>query len=186
MLLPLLLPTPLFLIPYYLMHTIPLTAEHWPAVRAIYAEGIATGNATFTAEPPTWPEWDASHLATCRLVAVDDAGQVLGWAALSPVSSRCVYAGVAEVSVYVAAAARSRGVGRALLAALVTGSEPLGLWTLQAGIFPENTASLRLHEQAGFRQVGRRERIGQLNGHWRDTLLLERRSPVVGISAAGN
>lgn len=159
-----------------------MTAAHWPAVQAIYSEGLATGNATFATEAPTWAEWDASHLPTCRLVAVpaEAPEQVLGWAALSPVSSRCVYGGVAEVSVYVAAAARGQGVGRALLAALVAESERQGLWTLQAGIFPENTASVRLHEAAGFRQVGRRERIGQLHGQWRDTLLLERRSNTVG------
>jgi phosphinothricin acetyltransferase len=166
------------------MHILPLKVEHWLTVQAIYLEGLATGNATFATEAPTWAAWDASHLPNCRLVATADAQQVLGWAALSPVSSRCVYGGVAEVSVYVEAAARGRGVGRALLAALVAESEQRGLWTLQAGIFPENAASLRLHEGAGFRVVGRRERIGQLHGQWRDTLLLERRSPVVGASSA--
>lgn len=162
-----------------------MSTAHWPEIRAIYAEGIATGQATFATEPPSWAAWDAGHLPTCRLMAVADAtpGTGLGWAALSPVSGRCVYAGVAEVSVYVAAAARGRGVGRALLLALVAASEQLGLWTLQASIFPENMASLRLHEAAGFRQVGRRERIGQLRGVWRDTLLLERRSTVVGVDA---
>ena len=166
------------------MNFLPLTAAHWPAVRTIYTEGLATGQATFATEAPTWQAWDASHLPTCRLVAVAAAApaQVLGWAALSPVSSRCVYGGVAEVSVYVAAAARGQGVGRGLLAALVAESEGQGLWTLQAGIFPENTASVRLHEDAGFRVVGRRERIGQLHGVWRDTLLLERRSAVVGVA----
>ena len=173
------------------MEVHPLTATHWPQVRAIYAEGIATGQATFTTELPTWQAWDTAHLAAARLVALPDAAaaagssgaaNVLGWAALSPVSGRSVYAGVAEVSVYVAAAARGRGVGRALLAALVAAAETQGLWTLQASIFPENTASLVLHERSGFRRVGRRERIGQLAGVWRDTLLLERRSSVVGIS----
>jgi L-amino acid N-acyltransferase YncA len=158
----------------------PLTAAHWPAVRAIYEAGIATGQATFTTAAPTWDEWDAGHVAHCRLVATDGAGQVLGWAALSPVSGRCVYAGVAEVSIYIAAEARGRGVGRQLLAALVAASEQHGLWMLQAGIFPENAASLALHASQGFRTVGRRERIGQLRGQWHDTLLLERRSPVVG------
>lgn len=164
------------------MQILPLTAAHWPDVRRIYLEGIATGHATFTTEAPAWDAWDASHLSTGRLVAVgDDDGQpVLGWAALTPVSGRCVYAGVAEVSVYVAAAARGQGVGQALLTALVAAAEAAGLWTLQAGIFPENLPSVRLHEAAGFRLVGRRERIGQLRGHWRDTLLLERRSTVVG------
>ncbi|MET4075995.1 N-acetyltransferase family protein [Hymenobacter sp. UYCo722] len=159
-----------------------LTADHWPAVLAIYVEGMATGTATFNTEPPTWEVWHTGHLPTCRLVATTENGLVLGWAALSPVSGRCVYAGVAEVSVYVAAAARGRGVGHALMKALVTESEENDLWTLQAGIFPENPASLRLHEAVGFRLVGRRERIGQLRGVWRDTLLLERRSPVVGTT----
>lgn len=164
-----------------------LVAAHWPQVRAIYEQGLATGKATFQTEAPAWEEWNRSHLAHCRLVALDESraanAQVLGWAALSPVSSRCVYGGVAEVSVYVANDARGQGVGRALLAALVAESEQTGLWTLQAGIFPENEASVRLHEQLGFRLVGRRERIGQLHGHWRDTLLLERRSTVVGAPA---
>ena len=170
------------------MQTQPLTAAHWPAVQAIYAEGLATGNATFATAAPAWAEWHPGHLAHSRLVAVDadgNDGPVLGWAALSPVSGRCVYGGVAEVSVYVAAAAQGRGVGRQLLAALVAESEAHGIWTLQAGIFPENTASLRLHAGAGFREVGRRERIGQLHGVWRDTVLLERRSAVVGAPAAG-
>jgi len=158
----------------------PLAAAHWPAVRAIYEAGIATGQATFTTEAPTWEAWEAGHLAHSRLVATDAAGQVLGWAALSPVSSRRVYAGVAEVSIYIAAEARGLGVGRQLLAALVAASEQHGLWTLQAGIFSENAASLALHAGQGFRTVGRRERIGQLRGQWHDTLLLERRSAVVG------
>ncbi|GAA4356374.1 GNAT family N-acetyltransferase [Hymenobacter saemangeumensis] len=159
-----------------------LTPAHWPQVCAIYEQGIATSNATFTTSAPTWEAWDASHLAHSRLVATDEAqsGHVLGWAALSPVSGRCVYGGVAEVSVYLAAAARGRGLGQQLLAALVADSEANGIWTLQAGIFPENTASLRIHAAAGFREVGRRERIAQLHGVWRDTLLLERRSQVVG------
>ena len=158
----------------------PLGAAHWPAVRAIYEAGMATGQATFATEAPTWAAWDAGHLAPCRLVATNATGEVLGWAALSPVSGRCVYAGVAEVSLYVAADARGQGVGRQLLAALVAASEQHGLWLLQAGIFPENAASLALHAGQGFRTVGRRERIGQLRGQWRDTLLLERRSAVVG------
>ncbi len=162
------------------MEILPLTAAHWPEVRAIYEQGIATGTATFATEAPGWEAWDGSHLPHSRLVAADAAGRVLGWGALSPVSSRCVYAGVAEVSLYVAAGARGQGVGRQLLAALVAGAEQNGLWTLQAGIFPENTPSLRLHAGAGFRTVGRRERIGQLHGRWHDTLLLERRSAVVG------
>jgi L-amino acid N-acyltransferase YncA len=154
----------------------PLTDRDWTAVRAIYEEGIATGNATFETVAPRWSQWDAAHLSDHRLVACVDE-QVVGWAALSPASDRCAYAGVAENSVYVSSAARRRGVGLALLAALVHGSEAAGIWTLQTGIFPENTASLRLHERCGFRVVGVRERIGRLDGRWRDTLLLERRSP---------
>jgi L-amino acid N-acyltransferase YncA len=163
----------------------PLTEAHWPAASAIYEAGIATGNATFATAAPAWDEWHRGHLAHSRLVALDETdGRVLGWAALSPVSGRCVYGGVAEVSVYVAAEARGQGVGRALLLALVAASEQHGMWTLQAGIFPENEASVRLHEAAGFRLVGRRERIGQQQGRWRDTLLLERRSAVVGTEQA--
>ena len=159
---------------------VPLTAGHWEAVRAIYLEGIATGNATFQQTAPDWPEWDKSHLSTCRIVALRN-NEILGWAALSPVSSRCVYAGVAEVSVYVAQSARGNRIGSALLADLVTASEAAGIWTLQAGIFPENTASIHLHTKAGFRIVGTRERLGSMNGHWRDVILLERRSSVAGI-----
>jgi phosphinothricin acetyltransferase len=156
-----------------------MAATDWPAVRSIYEEGIATGHATFETAAPDWPEWDARHLPHSRLVARAD-GAVLGWAALSPVSSRCVYRGVAEVSIYVAARARGQGVGRALLAALIADSEQQGIWTLQAGIFPENLPSIALHRSAGFRTVGVRERIGCLGGTWRDTVLLERRSTVVG------
>jgi len=162
----------------------PLTAAHWPQVQAIYEEGIATGNATFTTEASGWEEWDRTHLGHSRLVALDDhyggTGQMLGWTALSPVSGRCVYGGVAEVSVYVAGVARGQGVGRQLLAALVAASEANGIWTLQASIFPENTTSISIHAGAGFREVGRRERIGQLHGIWRDTVLLERRSASIG------
>jgi phosphinothricin acetyltransferase len=157
----------------------PLEPDDWPAVRAIYIEGIATGQATFQTEAPAWEAWDVGHIATCRLVAAA-AGTVVGWAALSPVSSRACYAGIAEVSIYVAAVARGRGIGRLLLEALVAESERAGFWTLQAGIFPENAASVALHERCGFRVVGRRERIGQLHGRWRDVLLLERRSAAVG------
>jgi L-amino acid N-acyltransferase YncA len=163
------------------MLLLPFTEAHWPAARAIYEAGIATGTATFTTAAPRWDEWNQSHLPHSRLVAVEEAGTVLGWAALSLVSGHCVYAGVAEVSVYVAAAARGQGVGRQLLAGLLTESEQHGIWTVQAGIFPENAASLRLHQTLGFRVVGRRERIGQLGGRWQDTLLLERRSAVVGV-----
>ncbi len=154
--------------------------EHWPGVRAVYVEGLATGDATFETEAPDWEHWDASHLSACRLVALDEGVRVAGWAALGAVSARKVYAGVAEVSVYVGEAYRGRGLGRALLEALVRESESEGIWTLQAGIFPENTASVALHTTCGFRVVGRRERVGKLCGRWRDTLLLERRSRVVG------
>jgi L-amino acid N-acyltransferase YncA len=153
----------------------------WPQVRTIYLEGIATGQATFERSAPDWETWDRKHLPACRLVARDTAGQVIGWAALTPYSARAVYAGVAEVSIYIAVAVRGQGVGRCLLTALVDASEAAGIWTLQAGIFPENTASVRLHERCGFRVVGRRERIGQLRGVWRDVLLLERRSASVGV-----
>jgi L-amino acid N-acyltransferase YncA len=159
----------------------PMTERDWPAVCAIYEAGIATGHATFQTETPRWDAWDRGHLPTCRLVARDDAGEVLGWAALSPVSARPVYAGVAEVSVYVGADARGKGLGRLLLVALIAASEADGRWTLQAGIFPENVPSLRLHESCGFRVVGRRKRIGQHYGRWRDVLLLERRSRAVGV-----
>lgn len=152
-----------------------MAAADWPAVRAIYLEGIATGNATFETEAPPWEVWDQKQLAAPRLVA-RDGGEVLGWAALSRVSARDCYRGVCEVSVYVASSGRGRGVGRQLLGALVAGAEEAGIWTLQASIFPENEASIALHERCGFRIVGRRERIARLNGMWRDTLLLERRS----------
>lgn len=152
----------------------------WPLVEAIYAEGIATGNATFESESPGWEAWDSRHHPHSRLVA-RSWDCVLGWAALSPVSVRKVYAGVAEVSVYVASAAQGQGIGKALMAALIEASEQNGIWTLQASIFPENVASIRLHEAHGFRQVGRRERIAQLNGKWRDTVILERRSQRVGM-----
>jgi L-amino acid N-acyltransferase YncA len=158
-----------------------MVSTDWDAVARIYREGIATGHATFNTDAPAWEAWDAGHLPHSRLVAEDHEG-ILGWAALIPVSDRCVYAGVAEESVYVGERARGRGVGRALLEGLIAASEGQGIWTLQAGIFPENTASVALHEKLGFRLVGRRERLGQMaNGQWRDVLLLERRSPTVGV-----
>lgn len=157
-----------------------MSSDDWPAVQKIYSEGIATGDATFETEAPEWAKWDQGHLQECRLVAGDDQ-QILGWAALSPVSNRRVYSGVAEVSVYVAADSRGRGMGHILLQSLVAESERCGIWTLQAGIFPENVASITLHESCGFREVGRRQKIGQRNGIWRDVLLLERRSPTVGL-----
>jgi len=156
-----------------------LVPGDWDDVARIYAEGIATRLATFETEVPSWQAWDGAHLAEHRLMARED-GRAAGWAALAPVSSRCVYAGVAEVSVYVAAAARGHGVGSALLSALVASSEVGGVWTLEAGILPENEASVRMHERCGFRVVGRRERLGRMDGEWRDVLLLERRSRVAG------
>jgi L-amino acid N-acyltransferase YncA len=165
------------------MRIVTMTPDDWPAVRDIYEDGIATGEATFQTEAPAWDSWDGAHLKTCRLVARDEQGKVVGWAALAPVSSRPVYAGVAEVSVYVAASARGRGLGRQLLTALIDASERDGRWSLQASIFPENEASVRLHQRCGFRVVGRRERIACQHGRWRDTLWLERRSAVVGVAA---
>lgn len=158
----------------------PMRARDWNSVRAIYLEGMAGGNATFEKSAPEWAEWDADHLAVCRLVARRD-GEVLGWAALSAVSRRHVYAGVAEASIYVAQRARGGGIGRALLSALITSSEQEGIWTLQAAIFPENTASLGLVGSLGFRVVGTRERLGCMDGRWRDVVLMERRSDVAGV-----
>jgi phosphinothricin acetyltransferase len=154
--------------------------EDWPQVRAIYLDGIATGHATFETTAPDWQQWDAGHLTDCRLVARNEE-KILGWAALSAVSRRRVYAGVAEVSVYVAADARGQGLGDRLMAELIAASEPCGIWTLQSSIFPENQASIALHLKYGFREVGRRERIAKLQGRWRDTVLLERRSRTIGI-----
>jgi L-amino acid N-acyltransferase YncA len=157
-----------------------LVEADWPAVRAIYLEGIATGHATFETEAPAWEAWDTTHFPAIRLAAIlDDA--VIGWAAVSRVSNRKVYAGIGEVSVYVVSEARGLGVGGALLEKLVSDAEAENIWTLQASIFPENTASLALHKSCGFREVGRRERIGKMRGVWRDTILLERRSDIAGI-----
>lgn len=164
-----------------------LLPADWPRVSEIYREGIESGNATFATTVPEWDEWNESRHPTVRIVVVDavddvEDGRVIGFATVSPVSKRPVYAGVAEVMVYVAASARGRGVGSRLLAALVAESEAAGIWTLQAGIFPENVASIRAHERVGFRLIGRHERIGHFHdGRWRDTVLLERRSTVVGI-----
>jgi phosphinothricin acetyltransferase len=157
-----------------------MESADWPEVRAIYEEGIATGHATFETRAPDWATWDSKHLRAVRLVACQRA-RVVGWVALSPVSSREVYSGVAEVSIYVAAVARREGVGKALLQAAITASEQAGIWTLQGGIFPENRASVTLHKSCGFREVGVRERLGRLHGAWRDVLLLERRSTRVGV-----
>jgi L-amino acid N-acyltransferase YncA len=154
--------------------------EDWDAVRAVYLEGIATGNSTFEQSAPDWQSWDRSHLQCCRLVA-RLGREVLGWTALSPVSNRRVYAGVAEFSIYVAERARGRGIGAALLKALVEASEQEGIWTLQSGIFPENTTILEICRRFGFRMVGMRERIGRMNGRWRDVVLMERRSVIAGV-----
>jgi L-amino acid N-acyltransferase YncA len=158
----------------------PMHEEDTERVLAIYAEGIEDGLATFETHCPTWQEWDEAHHRECRLVA-EDEGTILGWAALSPVSTRACYRGVAEISVYVARSARGRGVGTALLQALVSESEKAGYWTLQGATLEGNTASLRVQESCGFRVVGVRERIGKLNGQWRTTVLTERRSKVVGV-----
>jgi L-amino acid N-acyltransferase YncA len=158
-----------------------LTIGDWQQVKRIYEEGIATGNATFQTSAPTWEEWDASHVKNSRIVAIDEQNNILGWAALTPVSGRCVYAGVAEVSVYVSHNARGIGIGKALLNELIRQSEQNGFWTLTAGIFPENEASVKIHTQAGFKLLGIREKIGKMNEKWRNTMLLERRSDVVGI-----
>ena len=152
----------------------------WQAVSKIYEEGIATGFATFETGIPSYETWDAAHMTSCRLVATEN-GKVLGWAALSPVSSRCVYGGVAEVSVYIKKDSRGKGVGQLLMLALIEESEAAGLWTIQAGIFPENEGSIELHKKVGFRYIGKRERVGKLDGVWKDNLLFERRSKTVGI-----
>ena len=158
-----------------------MRAEDWPDVRRIYLEGIATGQATFETEAPTWEQWDQSHHRFARFILMGEEQVVSGWCAISSVSQRRVYSGVAEVSVYVTSAARGRGVGSTLLEALIHDAEKNNIWTLQASIFPENTASVELHRRFGFREIGRRKRIAKLNGVWRDTVLLERRSAVVGI-----
>lgn len=160
-----------------------MTELDWPQVQAIYAAGIATGHATFESEPPTWEQFDAGRLSGHRLVA-RDRGRVLGWIAATPVSTRAVYAGVVEHSVYVAPDAAGRGLGRTLLTAFIASTEAAGIWTIQTGIFPENTASLALHAAAGFREVGLRQRLGRMShgplaGHWRNVLLLERRSTLI-------
>jgi phosphinothricin acetyltransferase len=153
--------------------------EDWEAVRAIYQQGIATGNATFETEAPDWKSWDEKHRPDCRLVARVE-GQVVGWAAMMPVSSRRAYAGVCEHSIYIADAARGKGIGKTLLTAFIAETERAGIWTLHTSIFPENVASITLHKSCGFREIGYRERVAQLNGVWRNTVMLERRSNVVG------
>ena len=155
-----------------------LSEADWPAVREIYAQGIATRNATFETEVPSWEQWDRSHLSDHRFVALRD-DELVGWVAVSSVSDRCVYGGVVENSIYVDEQARGQGVGRLLLERLIASTEAAGIWTIQTGIFPENEPSLRLHERVGFELVGRRKRLGKLKGVWRDVLLLERRSDLV-------
>ena len=155
--------------------------EDFPEVQNIYQQGIDTGNATFQNAAKSWEEWNKSMLVNCRIIATEN-NKILGWAGLSAVSSREVYSGVAEVSVYVAEHAQGKGVGNKLLAQLITESENNNIWMLQAGIFPENTGSIKLHKNNGFRQLGIRENIGKMNGVWRDSVLLERRSKIVGIS----
>jgi L-amino acid N-acyltransferase YncA len=159
------------------MQVVPMRPEHADQVLAIYQLGIDEGDATFETTAPTWDAFTASHLPEHRFVAVDDGGKVLGWVAVVPVSDRCAYAGVVEHSVYVHPAARGQGIGAELLAALIASTDAAGIWTIQSGIFPENTASLALHDRAGFRRVGVRERLGQHHGQWRDVVLVERRSP---------
>jgi L-amino acid N-acyltransferase YncA len=159
----------------------PLMPEHWQAVRSIYEEGIKTGNATFETQSPDWETWTSSHLQHSRIVAIID-NEIAGWAALTAVSGRCVYAGVGEVSVYVAEKFRGQKIGNALLRELIEYSEQNNIWTLQAGIFPENMVSIKIHEANGFRVIGYREKIGHMNGRWRDAILMERRSYVVGIN----
>jgi L-amino acid N-acyltransferase YncA len=157
----------------------PLTQKDWKAVAEIYQQGIATNNATFRKEVPTWEEWNNGHLEKCRIVAVIEQ-KIVGWAALTPVAGSCFYAGVAEVSVYIAAQNRGQNIGTALLERLIFESEQENFWTLQSSIFPENTSSLVIHEKVGFRKIGYREKISKMNGQWRDTVLLERRSKTVG------
>ena len=158
----------------------PLGPRDWPAVEAIYAAGIATGEATFETEPPSWEQFDAARLTGHRLVAVDTHDTVLGWVAVAATSTRHAYRGVVEHSVYVSPGAAGRGVGTTLLTALITSTEAAGIWTIQAGVFPENTISLALHRRLGFRTIGTRERVGEHHGLWRDVVLIERRSIMVG------
>jgi L-amino acid N-acyltransferase YncA len=157
-----------------------MQTAHWQEIKRIYTEGIDTGNATFETECPEWETWDKNHIKSCRLVALD-GNKIVGWAALSPVSERCVYQGVAEVSIYIDSHSRGKGIGEELMNRLINESESAGLWTLQAGIFPENTGSCKLHEKTGFRLVGKREKVGRMHGKWRDVLLYERRSKMANF-----
>ncbi len=157
-----------------------MLSSDWPIVAQIYAEGIQTGIATFETQAPSYEDWDKAHETSCRLVAKKE-NTIMGWAAISQVSSRCVYGGVGEVSIYIGQAYRGQGVGLMLLKALIQESEAAGYWTLQSGIFPENKASIKLHERAGFRFLGKRERIAKINGIWKDNLLFEKRSTRIGV-----
>ncbi|MCL6571547.1 MAG: GNAT family N-acetyltransferase [Bacillus sp. (in: Bacteria)] len=157
-----------------------MVSGDWEEVKSVFLEGIASGNATFQTDAPSWENWDQGHLVDCRFVARTE-GKVVGWTAVSPISSRCVYSGVAEVSVYVSKHVKGTGIGSKLLNNLINVSEHKGIWTLQSGVFPENISSLKLHHKFGFREVGLRENIGKMNGVWRDVVLLERRSKLVGI-----
>lgn len=161
------------------MEIVQMLPHHWEAVKAIYLQGIATKNATLQTGAPEWEEWDKEHLESLRYVALIES-VVAGWAALTPVSGRCVYAGVAEVSVYIHQGYRGKQIGKTLLKHLINESESQNIWTLQSGIFPENSASIALHEKCGFRIVGYREKIGKMNGIWRNIVLMERRSRIVG------
>lgn len=158
----------------------PMMETDWAAVATIYKEGIATGVATFETTVPSYDTWDKAHMPSCRFVAVSE-DSMQGWVALSPVSSRCVYGGVAEVSVYISKESRGRGIGKLLLGHIILASENEGIWTLQSGVFPTNLASIKIHESCGFRRIGKRERVGKLNGQWVDNVLFERRSLVIGI-----
>ncbi|MEW6983906.1 N-acetyltransferase family protein [Colwelliaceae bacterium 6471] len=162
------------------MHIRPFKKADFEQVKDIYQQGIDTGNATFQQTAKSWSEWNGSMLNSCRLVATEN-NTILGWAALSPTSNRYVYRGVCEVSIYISAAAQGKGVGHQLMSALVACSEQHDIWTIQAAIFPENKSSIALHLKHGFRELGTREKVGQMNGVWRDSVLLERRSKVVGI-----
>ena len=156
-----------------------MAPSDWEHVSRIYLEGISTGFATFETQVPKYEDWDRAHIKECRLVAEND-GEILGWAALSPVSSRCVYGGVGEGSVYISDKSRGKGVGKLLMQHLIEESEKAGYWTIQSGIFPENMASIKLHEKVGFRYIGKRERVGKIHGVWKDNLLFEKRSPTIG------
>ena len=156
-----------------------MAPSDWEHVSRIYLEGISTGFATFETQAPKYQDWDRAHTKECRLIA-ENEGEILGWAALSPVSSRCVYGGVGEVSVYISDKSRGKGVGKLLMQHLIEESEKAGYWTIQSGIFPENLASIKLHEKVGFPYIGKRERVGKIHGVWKDNLLFEKRSPKVG------